>query len=237
MDELESHLVGQTTQRLSFWHEIRSSVALERLPRDGVLVDVGAGAGHLGEQLRRDRPDATYRFLEPLDALADMLAARFGSDARLAELAEVAGADVVTLLDVIEHVEDDRRLLADVVGAMRPGSVLVITVPALPWLWSPWDEQLGHHRRYTRASLRATVDGFALDVDRVGYLFPELILPALVRRMAGGRVGRRGRRAVTEYPELPRVVDRSLWAVGTASARLRRIWPIGTSLVLEARRR
>jgi hypothetical protein len=237
MDELEAHLVGQTTQRLSFWHEVRSSVALEHLPPGGVVADIGAGAGHLGAQVRRDRADATYRFLEPIESLSAQLTQRFGDDARLDAIGDVTSADLVTLLDVIEHVEDDRGLLSEVVSAMRAGTVLVITVPALPWLWSPWDEQLGHHRRYTKASLRAAVHGLAVDVERVDYLFPELIPPAVLRRLARGRVGRHRAHQITEYPELPRWVDRSLWAIGTATARLRRLSPAGTSVVLTGRRR
>ena len=59
----------------------------------------------------------------------------------------------VTLLDVLEHQEDDAQFIGGLVAKMEPGSVLLLTVPALPKLWSPWDEALGHYRRYTRSSL------------------------------------------------------------------------------------
>ena len=237
-DPLEAHLLGQTTQPLSFWHEVRASFVTRRVPRDRevVVVDIGAGAGLLGDVLRRDRPRATYRFFEPLEQLADRLEARFGSAARLDGTDGAHDADVVTLLDVIEHVGDDRELLRSVVDPMRTDGTLVITVPALPRLWSAWDEELGHRRRYTRETLADVTRGLPLVVDELDYVFPELIPAALVRRLAGGRVGRDGD-AISEYPELPAWLDRTLWATSTASAKGRRWWPIGTSLLLAGRRR
>lgn len=99
----------------------------------------------------------------------------------------------------------------------------MITVPALPRLWSAWDEALGHRRRYTRRTLKSLLAPLPLDVQSVQYLFPELLLPALVRRNrpANG----------AEWPSLPPRVDRALYAMGTPSIRLRRIWPLGTSLI------
>src|SRR5919106_1375048 len=58
--------------------------------------------------------------------------------------------DVVTLLDVLEHQRDDSGFLAGLLGRMRPDTPLILTVPALPGLWSAWDVALGHHRRYRR---------------------------------------------------------------------------------------
>ena len=239
MDNLESHLAGQRTDRLTFWHEVRSAVALESLGhgRNQVVADVGAGAGHLGTVVRRDHPGVAYQFVEPIDSLAHSLEERFGSGTRLESIADISSADLVTLLDVIEHVEDDRGLLGEVVEAMKPGARLVVTVPALPMLWSEWDVRLGHHRRYTRPSLNAASSDLDLTGRRVEYLFPELVAPGLLRRLAGGRVDRSNDGPVTEYPELPSWIDRPLRGVSTVSSRLRRFWPIGTSLLLTGQRR
>jgi len=84
--------------------------------------------------VRRDRPLCSYRFYEPIDGLADRLTQRFGEAPRLSDATAVAGADDVTLLDVVEHIDDDRGFLVGVVGSMRPGATLVVTVPALPVL-------------------------------------------------------------------------------------------------------
>ena len=102
----------------------------------------------------------------------------------------LAEADLVTLLDVIEHIEDDHGFLAEIADAMRPGAQLVVTVPALPQLWSPWDEELGHHRRYTKQTLCAVPQGVPLVVDEVSYLFPESPAP---RSCAGSHAADRQR--------------------------------------------
>lgn len=185
----------------------------------------------MGRTLRRERPGATYRFYEPLGPLADHLAEVFGPEARLDSGTTVAGSQVVTLLDVVEHVEDDRAFLSGVIEAMDDGARLVVTVPAQPVLWSSWDEQLGHHRRYTRASLRTLAAALDLDVMEVSYLFPELVPPALVRKaLRRFRAGNDG--PASDFPELPRPLDRILQIVSTSTYRLRRLWPFGSSLVL-----
>ena len=52
------------------------------------------------------------------------------------------------------HQEDDKAFVSDIVAHMRPGALLLLSVPALPWLWSKWDSALGHHRRYDKRSFR-----------------------------------------------------------------------------------
>ena len=64
-----------------------------------------------------------------------------------------AAFDVVTGLDVVEHVEDDAALVAEIHRVLKPGGIVVVNVPAFQWLWSYWDEWNGHKRRYTRFQL------------------------------------------------------------------------------------
>ncbi len=235
-EPLESHLLAQTSGRqVQFWHKVRALPVTTRLPRpDATVVDVGAGAGVLGDILTRRHPDVRYRFFEPLDSMADQLEQRFGHDARLENSSACSAADIVTLLDVIEHVDDPSALLAPIVHASRPGTLFVITVPALNALWSGWDEQLGHRRRYTKRTLSAETRGLSLEVIEIAYLFPELLLPALVRKLRspGGDDESRA-----EFPELPGWLDRLLFIGSSLTYKARRVWPAGTSLVLVARKR
>lgn len=64
-----------------------------------------------------------------------------------------SSVDVLTALDVIEHVQDDRAALREFLRVLRPGGIAVVTVPALMALWSDWDVTLRHFRRYSRRSL------------------------------------------------------------------------------------
>lgn len=95
--------------------------------------------------------------------------------------------DVVIATDVIEHLDDDRRALAELRRVTKPGGRLVVTVPAYTWLWSRHDESLHHRRRYTarRLSAQMTSAGWA---PRVETYFFTALLPGV----AAVRAFRRG---------------------------------------------
>jgi hypothetical protein len=232
MDGLERHLAHQLEHgRSFFWHRLRWGVVSQYLP-DGsfALVDVGAGIGLIGEFLHDARPDATYRFVEPIAFLEAELEERYGAGANAKDESRFEDASVVTLLDVLEHQEDDRAFMTELVAKLEPGTTLVVTVPAGSYLWSSWDEALGHYRRYDRDSLRRAVAGLPVEIVELDYLFPELVPLGLVRRL------RRRRGDEAEFPELPASANAALYRIGSASLRLRRRWPAGTSLLAVLRR-
>jgi hypothetical protein len=236
---LEQHLLAQTDgARRFFWHRLRWLAVAARLPAGAfTLVDVGAGAGLLHDYLRAERPEATYRFSEPLDTLRSALRARAGDDADWTDRATYADARVVALLDVLEHQPDDRAFLTELAGRMAPGTRLIVTVPALPLLWSAWDVGLGHHRRYTRRSLRAAFDGTPFAVERVEALFPEMLPAGLLRRFRFPATKPLPQTGDLEFPELSPFVNAVLFGVGRATLALRRIAPFGTSVLAVAERR
>ena len=233
---LESHLQRQieNSQRF-FWHRLRWRVARRYLPDDTPfeLVDVGAGAGLLGAFLKRDRPQATYRFVEPLSALRQSLRERYGDDADIGDAATYGSARFVTLLDVLEHQQDDREFMSALVRKMAGGSTLLITVPALPSLWSQWDEALGHVRRYEKTTLLACFEGLPVTVHETSYLFPEMVPLAMLRKR---RRGAHSDVAVddAEFPDLPRIANDMLYGLGTVSLSMRRRWRTGTSIFMAA---
>ena len=166
------------------------------------LVDVGAGVGLVGEFLGGLRPAATYRFVEPIPFLEQQLERRYGAAANAKDDARYEDADFVTLLDVLEHQQDDRAFLSDLAGRMDSGASLLVTVPAGPHLWSEWDIALGHYRRYNRRSFRRAIEGLPLRTVELDYLFPELVPLALLRKAWLRRPGRDGGDAQAEFPEL-----------------------------------
>lgn len=68
---------------------------------------------------------------------------------------EMAQADAVLLMDVLEHIEHDTAFIEDLTKAMKPGAFLFLMAPADPSLWSPHDAGFEHYRRYTLESFRA----------------------------------------------------------------------------------
>jgi hypothetical protein len=235
--DLETHLQRQIEHSgRFFWHRLRWRVVRGYLPQDEpfTIVDVGAGAGLLANYLANDRPRATYQFVEPIQSLRVNLRQKHGEQADVMDAPEFRSARYVVLLDVLEHQEDDRTFLADLVAKMPSGSMLLLTVPALQRLWSPWDVALGHFRRYDKESLRASLEGLPLEVHELSYLFPEMVPLGIVRsRRSAGAVVDLDQTAV-EFPDLPGPINDVLYGLGTLSVAFRRHWGRGTSLFLAA---
>jgi hypothetical protein len=236
---LETHLAGQHEGgRALFWHRLRWRALSKHLPRGGdfTLLDIGAGAGLLGEYLAAEFPRARYRFIEPLESLRQVLRQRHGEAADQAGQERYAGMGYVALLDVLEHQERDVEFLSELAGRMDSGATLLLTVPALPLLWSAWDEGLGHFRRYTRESLGAVLEQVPqFEQQELTYLFPEMIPLALYRKLRAppGTTVDLG----LEMPRLPVVLNEALYAAGRVSLALHRFALAGTSLLVVARRR
>ncbi len=227
--ERQQILVAGPRQQ-TFWHRVRFELVAKLAGNAGsnVLLDIGAGAGLLGDWTIEHRPGIGYRFEELSSVLDAQLALRFG-DARRSTPGEPINADTtVALLDVLEHIEDDRAALHQIRTRMAPGSRLVITVPALQWAYSSWDTELGHFRRYSRRGLRQLVTEVGLHVESTAYLFPEL-LPLLPLRKL-----RRAPRDHVDFPQLSPVVSRVGYRISTTTTMLRRLWPCGTSVMLTA---
>lgn len=87
--------------------------------------------------------------------------------------------DVITLFDVVEHVPDEAGFLRLLSGWLKPGGLLVVTVPAFQWLWSRHDDLNHHQRRYTRGGLVAALTGTGFRVERASY-FNFLLFPVVV---------------------------------------------------------
>ena len=86
--------------------------------------------------------------------------------------------DLIVAFDVIEHVEQDRESLNALRASLAPGGKLIMTVPALPWLWSAHDERHHHFRRYTRSGLRAILQNAGYRPVNLTY-FNTLLFPLI----------------------------------------------------------
>ncbi|MBE7172541.1 MAG: class I SAM-dependent methyltransferase [Williamsia sp.] len=132
----------------------------------GSVLEIGSGIGNISHFL----VDAGYTIsLSDYDpAYRDWLTARYKDDPNVQEVlsidlehpyfhstyARLQGAyDTVFLLNVIEHIRDDQKAIAYCASLLKPGGRLIVLAPAIPALYSGLDKELGHHRRYTRATL------------------------------------------------------------------------------------
>jgi SAM-dependent methyltransferase len=148
------------------------------------LLDVGCGTGAILGSLS-ERYGAAGIDASP-QAVAFCLKRGLPrvSVGNLADIAAGVQYEVITLLDVIEHIDDDLGVLRDAHVRLRDNGRILITVPAFPSLWSVHDELNHHKRRYTRSGLRHVVSSAGFEVMDLTY-FNTLLFPvALLRRYA-----------------------------------------------------
>ena len=231
---LEHHLQKQIEEsEYFFWHRLRWKAVRSHLPERKTFnfLDIGAGSGLFGRYLKKDYPSASYYFSEPLESLRTHLISLFGDRHDKSQSIVYKNIHVVALLDVIEHIEEDKPFLASIVEKMDEGAKLVITVPAHNMFWSTWDAQLGHHRRYNRKQLLSLLEGLSVNLLECSYLFPEMI-PLAVFRKWKEKFLKPNLSTNTEFPCLPDRLNDLLVFLGSISLSLRRWIPMGTSLLM-----
>ena len=146
------------------------------------VLDIGSGDCWFSEQLLPKLPKGSRITCADLNFTdKDMISAMPGIN-KVREIPQQL-FDMVIMLDVLEHIEDDKAFLAhDVVPRLKPESNIVISVPAHPSLFTSHDEFLGHHRRYTRRQLLSVSRAF-FRINEHGYLFTSLALVRLLQRV------------------------------------------------------
>jgi SAM-dependent methyltransferase len=128
----------------------------------GDVLEVGAGIGATSRFLCEPR-HSSWTCLEPdptlVRRLTDDLAARplpARAAVRQGTVRTLPGEpsfDTVLYIDVLEHIDDDRAELRESALRLRPGGHVIVLAPAHMSLFSPFDQAIGHLRRYTRGSL------------------------------------------------------------------------------------
>lgn len=190
--------------------------------------------------------------LAMLEALGDVDAFEFDDDARahaatllrrpvaFGRLPDAIGFeedrfDLIAMLDVLEHIDDDLGSLRTLGERLAPGGSLLLTVPAVPWLWSDHDVLHQHKRRYTSALLAERLHEAGYDITVIGYfnslLFPLALAQRLLARLTGG--------SGADHSAPPEPLNGVLAAIFSLEAKLlgRVRFPIGLSLYAVARKR
>ena len=139
------------------------------------VLEVGCGSGNFSVLMAARGHKVTGIDIEPayVAAAQKRLADFAGSSAAVgdATAAEFAARfDTVVALDVLEHIADDAAFLERLRGALKPGGKIVLKVPAGPRLHSPMDDAIGHHRRYDRGSLAATLRRAGFEPVEIGHI-------------------------------------------------------------------
>ena len=146
----------------------------------------------------------------------------------------IAGSfDLVLALDVFEHLDNDSASFREVVRLVKPGGMLLVTVPAIPSVWGGQDIVSEHRRRYTKSTLKRLFDEANLSGYRISY-FNSLLFPLAAGLRWSRRVVGLGNRARSDFEgNKPGLVNDILaWVFGLESHFINQsVMPIGLSLV------
>lgn len=178
-----------------WWYRARRDILSDligrkiALPADARILEIGCGTGHNLAMLGAfGRVDA----IEVDGAARDIASRRLGRAVMNAPLPALTGVedgayDLVAILDVLEHVEEDRAALEGMARKLKPGGRILVTVPAHPWMWSAHDVVNHHKRRYTRGTLKAVVGEAGLKLEMLSW-FNSLLFPLAAGARVAGRL-------------------------------------------------
>ncbi len=196
------------------------------------VAEVGAGIGSITRVLL-ERPLERLVAFEPSSNMFPQLAATVRGEPRATAVHGRFGAgqagqsfDSAAYINVLEHVEHEREELVAARAALRPGGHLLVFVPALAWLFSNFDREVGHFRRYSKDGLERVVAHAGFEVVESRYFDIAGVLPWYVHFTLLGRG--MGRGSVSLYDRA--VVPPMRWIEGLGHP------PIGKNVLLVARR-
>jgi len=237
-DELAAH------EEANFWFRARNELilwALERffdIPRR--YAEIGCGTGFVLEAVSRKLSGSeilgSELFVQGLAIAAHRCprAELVQMDAR--HMPYRAHFDTVGIFDVLEHVEEDHEVLAQISKSLVPGGGLLITVPQHGWLWSSVDEAACHVRRYTAAEIEHKVREAGFEIVR-STSFVSLLLPAMWASRSRARRPLPGAGAELQINPVLNSLFRRVMALEFAMIKRGIDFPLGGSRLIVARRK
>lgn len=209
-----------------WWFEARRRIVyplVDRMMagRAGLVVDGGCGTGGsiapLATRYRCLGLDHCEEAIEMAKQNFPKCMFRVGTVPR--SIVDVADqVDLVLLMDVIEHIEDDRGMMGALIAALRPGARILLTVPADMALWSRHDETAMHFRRYDRRMLRAVWEGLPVTELMMSSFNTFLYWPIRAVRTTTRLFGSASGRGNTDFAMPPALINRLLTNLMAAEA-------------------
>jgi SAM-dependent methyltransferase len=184
MDLKETDILGADIE--NHWYYQSKAKAMMRLlggvpPKE--ILDVGAGSGYFSRYLLSNTKAAAAWCVDTSYA-ADTDEDCHGHALHFRRSLDTINADLVLVMDVLEHVDDDVGLLKEYASKVPSGSRFLMTVPAFKFLWSGHDDFLEHKNRYTLKQLEDVARQAGLRVRCGAYYFGMVFPIAAILRMA-----------------------------------------------------
>ena len=183
MDLKEEDILGSDIGR--HWYYQSKAAALRRMVgalRPRRLLDVGAGSGFFSRHLLGH--GALSALCVDIGYERDRDDSEAGKPVLYRRDCDATDCDLVLMMDVLEHVDDDAGLVRHYAAKVPSGAHFLVTVPAFRFLWSGHDVFLEHKRRYTLGEIEQTMRRAGLDVVRGAYYFGVVFPLAAAVRLA-----------------------------------------------------
>jgi 2-polyprenyl-3-methyl-5-hydroxy-6-metoxy-1,4-benzoquinol methylase len=214
MDLKETDILGSSIDQ--HWYYASKAAATTRMLGNTPvtrILDVGAGSGFFSHHLLRHSA-AREAWCVDISYDQDSDATTAGKPVHYRRGIDSVDADLVLLMDVLEHVDDDVGLLKAYVDKVPSGSRFLMTVPAFQFLWSGHDDFLEHKRRYTLAQLETVARDAGLNVKQGAYYF-GLVFPiaATLRLLPKGAQTSPPRSQLKQHHPLVNTVLKTLCSV------------------------
>ncbi len=217
-----------------WWQRAKRELVKQFLPaaRPLRILDVGCGTGKLLEELTPwgetwgiDTAFQAVSFCRQR-GLKNIFRAKFPNLPRLSKF------DVITCLDVLEHIEDDSLALLKLKSLLNPGGRLILILPAHPWLFSYWDEILGHYRRYTKTGAINLLEKSGYKIIKLSYLYTFLLPAAIIFRKIRQLLFKH-QKSRSDFIELPGIIHTLLFTLASFEHQLLKLinLPFGLSLL------
>lgn len=231
-----------------FWfvsrNRILGDILRKRFASPSKVLEIGCGTGFVLSGVRTVFPLAR---LSASDIYTEGLvyAARRVSDAFLFQMDArhipfLDEFDLIGAFDVLEHIEDDEAVLAQMFHACKFGGGVALTVPQHRWMWSRMDDFAHHKRRYTRDELIQKLKraGFKVEYTTsfISLLLPLMLAARLLRKHAGMEMEDQMDAAGLSIGKLSNTVMSGVMAVERALIGIGLRWPLGGSLLVIARK-
>jgi hypothetical protein len=181
------------------WEHARFTVVFDILKKNlsvdkfHNIVDFGCGDTFFMEKMRQKLTSASFHGIDIAftNEILSLFEEKYTEEniylysSYQAFLKKHVKPDLILLLDVIEHIEDDFKFMRELkeTAAVDQDTSIVITVPAFESLTTIRDKWLGHYRRYTISSLSYLLEKTGYEVQKSGYFFTSLIFPRYLQKL------------------------------------------------------
>lgn len=190
---MEKQLIADffTEEKKHWWHLAKRALIKQFIQgRNLNILVAGLGGGMICEELRVAGHHVIGLDISPISC--EYARKKIGIPVINGDLENLLpfkneSFDFIILADVLEHLDNDKKLLAEASGCLKSRGIVIITVPAYVHMWSYWDKRLNHKRRYSLAVIKNKLVEAGLSVMKASYfhmlLYPFVYIYRIILRL------------------------------------------------------